>query len=142
MKVIIKKTGELKEVADGHARNYLLPRGLAVPATPEAISQYEATQQDRVKMQDSQRAGQSALRDQLLSLPQTIITAQANKEGTLFAALHASDINKALAEQHSIVLSEDAITLEPIKTLGSHSASITLPGQDPVTITITIIATT
>ena len=136
MKVIfIKKVpkvgniNEIKEQPDGYVRNFLLPKGFAIIATPEAIKKLEQSQaQIRVG-----REVQSDLFRKNLSAVSGVgvtIAVKTNAQGSLFKALHAKDIAEALKKQHHIVISEEFIKLsEPIKQNGNFSVSIEALGM-------------
>ncbi|MCL2200441.1 MAG: 50S ribosomal protein L9 [Oscillospiraceae bacterium] len=128
MKVILQadvkghgKKGELKEVSDGYARNFLLPKKLAVPATPENLS--EMKRQDKARQrkleEDKAAAMQTAAR---LEEFQVKITAKAGADGgRLFGSVTSKEIAEALAEQHQVVIEKNKIVQdEPIKTFGAY----------------------
>jgi large subunit ribosomal protein L9 len=131
MKVIFLKdvrgtgrTGEIKDVAEGHARNFLIPRGLAEAATPEKQAKLEAQKQAREAARqrelESQQASAAALRGKTVRF-----SVRATEKGGLFKQITPLDIAKALKAQHQASIEEEAISLPaPIKTLGSHKASI------------------
>ena len=140
MKVVFKKTGEVKEVADGYARNFLLPRGVAVPATPGAIQKSEELRASQSAAEQSTNAEFKQLADALHALGTVTVKAQANDKHKLFAALHQSDISQMVLEEHSLTVSAEYISLEPIKQLGSHSISISLPGQSDFKLDLVVIS--
>ncbi len=123
MKVVILKTGEIKEVADGYARNHLLPQKLAVPATEEAIKQAEAKQAavkaEQEKRKASEEESLSKLKDKVIE-----IKTKASEEGKLFAAIAAPDVKKALQEQLEVDFPESYFKFEPIKELGEHQVDL------------------
>lgn len=123
MKVVILKTGEIKEVADGYARNYLLPQNLAVPATEEAIKQAQNKQAEIKAAQEARKAKEeeylAKLKDQTVE-----IKTKASEEGKLFAAINPADVKKALKEQFEVEFPEDYLKFEPIKELGEHQVDL------------------
>lgn len=125
MKVIIKKTGELKEVADGYARNSLIPNGLAVPATKETIAEYE--QKKKVQEQESARV----LKEQkeslaMLQSKSIVITASANEDGTLFGAITVKEIHAALVDAGLTIDKKTLVLEEPIKKTGTYTVGVQL----------------
>lgn len=129
MKVIVKKTGEVKNVTDGHARNYLIPSGLAEIATPEKIRQAQAVQKKKVAAMAQNEAEWSALAKQLPSL-KVEIQAKTNEDGTLFGALKESAIIKAMKEQQLVTLDASWIQIpDPIKHTGEHTVQLVLPNK-------------
>ena len=131
MKVILLKdvkgigrAHEAVEAKDGHALNYLIPKKLAIPATPTAIKEAELRHKqvtDKIKIS-------SALLTQNISAlaeARIVIKVKANEKGHLYDAVGESDIVKATKEQAHIDLPEDAIKLEkPIKELGTFDIPV------------------
>ena len=115
---------EVKSVQDGHAHNYLIPRRLALPATPQNI----AWQSGRVAQAEAQVARDAESFEQFLaqagSAP-SVIPAAANERGVLFQGLHAADIARALSTSAGVTLGADPIVLEqPLKTIGEHRITL------------------
>lgn len=122
----IGKAGQTKNVADGHARNYLLPRGLAVIATQGAVKQVEA-----LKLASVKREAETLQEAQLLATTlNAIVLTFKVKAGTndrLFGAVTASDIAERLVKDHKINIDKRKIELEhPIKDLGQRGVPIKL----------------
>ena len=114
------KKGELKEVSEGYARNYLLPRKLATEATKDNINAF--TQKEKAKraqeLRDRQLAEENAAR-----LKDIVVTirARAGSNGKLFGSVTSQEIAEALAEQHGITIEKNRIVQgEPIKSFGSY----------------------
>lgn len=124
MKVVMLKTGDVKEVAEGYARNYLIPHKLAIPATTGALRLAEEQKKSQAEQEVKLRADDEAMHGKLKDL--TInITAKANAEGGLFAALGAKDICAAILAEQQLNLKEEDIKLpENIKKLGNFSAEV------------------
>lgn len=128
MKVIIKKTGKIKEVADGYARNFLIPKGLAVPATNDAVAEdtekRETAAADRKKMEAEWEQYVQQFENTVIE-----VTASANEQGALFGALPLSVIIDELAKQ-GYTVEEDWIQLEePIKHTGETEIEIKFPNN-------------
>lgn len=124
MKVILSqeikgfgKKGELKEVAEGYARNYLLPRRLAVEATAANIRQQEDLLQRRADKLARERADAETLRHRLEGL-RLEISARAGEGGRLFGSVTAGDIALALESLGFRVDKRKIDFNEPIKSLG------------------------
>lgn len=124
MKVILSqeikgfgKKGELKEVAEGYARNYLLPRRLAVEATAANIRQQEDLLQRRADKLARERADAETLRHRLEGL-RLEISARAGEGGRLFGSVTAGDIALALESVGFRVDKRKIDLKEPIKSLG------------------------
>ena len=115
------KKGELKEVADGYARNFLIPKGLAKEANKDNIN--------TLKLQDKAKAARlaeekAAARDaaEKLTQIQVVIKAKAGKEGKLFGAVTSQEISNALKEQYGIEVEKNKIVqAEPIKNYGKYT---------------------
>ena len=121
MKVILQqdvrgqgKKGQMVEVSDGYARNFLLPKKLAVTATPESINTMK--QQEK-----AEKAEAEAVSKKLEGL-MVKISAKAGEGGRLFGAVTAKEISEALAAQHGLNIAKTKLVLEdPIKSCGSYS---------------------
>ena len=144
MKVIfIKKVpkvgniNEIKEQPDGYVRNFLLPKGFAIIATPEAIKKLERTQNEvRVVKEVQTDLFKKNLR--AVSGVGVALSAKANEQGSLFKAIHQKDIAEALKKQHQITIAEEFIRLaEPIKHTGEYSVSIEAMGmKESIVVTV------
>ncbi len=137
MKVILLKDvpslgqrGALKEVSTGHARNFLLPRGLARAATPGDSRVMEQTQQHKEKRTAATQSAYHDIAERLASITLTF-TRKASPAGTLFAALGAHDIRSALAQEKHIAVDEGWILLEePIKKIGAYEITVSFPSDE------------
>ena len=94
----VGRVGDVVEVSPGYARNYLLPKGLAVQPTPNNIKKIEARRQEIERQERERREQQAAL---IKSLEGTEVTLErrANEQGHLFGSVSATDISKALEAQ-------------------------------------------
>lgn len=132
MKVILRsdqkglgKRGDIVEVSDGHARNFLLPKGHALVATDGAVSQAGAMRRARDLRDSQDRESAQTIASALVAKTITI-TAKSGAAGKLFGSVTAGDIVEAIAIQTKIQLDRKQLHMEPIKTLGSHSVSAKL----------------
>lgn len=127
--VRVAKTGEVKEVADGYGRNFLLPQKLAVLATPAALKELEAV----IKRESSRRAKSEAELAALagqLNGREIVIKAKIGAKETLYGSITAADIAAELERTHNLVVDKRRITLEaPIHKAGSYDVTIKL-GHD------------
>ncbi|MBI4652837.1 50S ribosomal protein L9 [Candidatus Kuenenbacteria bacterium] len=120
------KKGEIKEVANGYARNYLLPQKIAVIATPSEIKKIEIKKQRQEKNQKEkiQKAEEIKKKIQKIEIE---IKAKINGKGILFAALNKEEIAKALSEKiKQEILPEQIILEKSIKEIGEHKINIEL----------------
>ena len=143
MKVILQqdvrgqgKKGQLIEVAEGYARNFLLPRKLAVPATADAMN----TMQLREKAEDARlKAEAEAVSEKLKNSP-VKVTARAGANGKLFGAVTSKEVSDALKEQHGIDLAKQKIVMdEPIKAYGSYELKAKLGYEVSGTIYVMVV---
>ncbi len=120
------KRGDIVDVADGHARNYLLPKGLALKATPGAVDQAAKMRRSRDLRDASDRDAAATIASTLVPTVITI-TAKSGAEGKLFGSVTTADIAAAVEEQTGIRLDRKSLHLdEPIKTVGEHTATASL----------------
>ncbi|OGC82853.1 50S ribosomal protein L9 [Candidatus Adlerbacteria bacterium RIFCSPHIGHO2_02_FULL_52_17] len=128
MKVIFLKDvrgagqhGEIKNVSDGYAHNFLLPQGLAEPATDAKVAELEAKKQAHDE-ELVKREGE--LTQKILSLrgKSVVITARSTEKGGLFKALSAADILRAIKDEHDLIIPQGSVHVpEHIKTTGEHT---------------------
>jgi len=131
MKVILTKeiknlgkVGDIKEVADGYARNYLLPRGLAVEATNSNIKAGEEKKQRVQKHMDREMSEAEALRDKLDG--KTVrVAARAGGGDKLFGAVTSREIAEVIHQEYKLDIDKKKIDLkEPIKHLGEYRVKL------------------
>lgn len=118
--VNVGKKYEVKNVSDGFARNFLIPRKLAKIATTQTIQEIELTKKHGLKEKEIQK---NLLEKNIESLQNLKISTKekANEKGHLFASIDAKDISKILKKQHKLEIPEEIIELEkPIKQIGEH----------------------
>lgn len=123
------RIGDVKEVANGYGRNYLIPHSLATLATPAQLKQIGRYQAQRAKV-DAQRLTESrSMADKLRGL-EVVIPARVGDQGRLFGSVTNQDVAAALKEQHGIELDRREIALDdPIRSLGAHTVTVHLGGQ-------------
>jgi len=133
MQVILKKdvnkigkAGQLLEVSDGYARNFLFPRGLAEEATTGKIADLNTRQQNRKAKEDKEK--QNAEEHKKLLQGKTIrVAANAGESGKLFGSITTAQVTEALESQYSIKVDKRDVKLaEPVKQPGNHAVSIRL----------------
>lgn len=133
------RTGEVKNVADGFARNYLLPRRLAAPATEHyiAIAQAKATKEARRQ----ERLDEEARRYVLPKVDgkSLRIEVRVGEQGKLFGSVTARDIAEALQEATRVELEHRQVDLrEPIRELGSYQVPVKLTRNVVATVTVEV----
>lgn len=126
MKVILLEEDRVANVSDGFARNYLLPKGLAVMATPKAVTQMEKRAEANKQKREDEKKLANELSEKLSAEP-LIIKADAGEEGKLFGSVTNQDVIAAVKEKHGLELEKRKVNLnEHIKTLGEFSATVKL----------------
>lgn len=130
--------GELKEVADGYARNYLLPRGLARPATESAIKQAAAEKQAAQRKQA--RAEQEVkVLAATLSNTQLVFKAKVGEQYRLFGSITTADIAEELSRKIGQPIDKRHIELsEPIRHLGEYKVPIRLAPGTEAAVTVVV----
>lgn len=120
------KKGEVREVAEGYARNYLFPRKLAVEASAGKLKELEVQRKRQQRRREEEREQAQQLAAKLKEI-QVIITAKAGEGGRLFGAVTAKQIAAELKAKHNILLDRRKIQLEePIRSLGVTQVTVKL----------------
>jgi large subunit ribosomal protein L9 len=146
MKVILRsdldglgKRGDIVDVADGHARNFLLPKGHALAASDGAIEQ--AGRMRRARDQRDSSAREAATQIASTLVPKVItVSSKAGPEGKLFGSVTASDVAAAVLEQTEIELDRRQLEVDSIKTTGQHTVTASLHSEVSFPITIDVVA--
>jgi large subunit ribosomal protein L9 len=132
--------GDVIVVSDGYARNFLVPKGLAMIASKGALKQAEVMQRARAEKEAKARDEASARAEKLQAQP-IYISARAGEDGRLFGSVTKSDVARGLADQLGEEIDRHSITLDdPIRTLGSHHVEVPLAAGVNATITVEVIA--
>ena len=132
------KKFEVKEVADGHANNLLIPQGLAKPATKEALAWLEAQKELASKLAEEGLKTAQELASSLDDLEVTI-TMKVGEEGQLFESVNAQKIAERLKEM-GYGISKNQIKLEqPIKDLGEFPVKVVFEHNLEATISVIIV---
>ncbi|MEK7425317.1 MAG: 50S ribosomal protein L9 [Actinomycetota bacterium] len=134
----VGKRGDIVEVADGHARNYLLPKGFALRASDGAVSQAKAMRRARDLRDSADRESAQTVASALVA--KTIqIKAKAGSEGKLFGSVTTSDIAQAIHAQANISIDRKKLHVEPIKSLGVYSVSVKLHSDVEFPVNVEVI---
>jgi len=145
MKVILQANvkkigskGDVVEVAEGYARNYLLPRGLAVEANAgnlrqvAQVKQVESSRMDR-ELKEAERVGA------ILQKKKVNVAAKVGEGGRLFGSITTQEIGEQLRSQFSVEIDKRKIEVkEPIKTLGSHPITVKVHPKVHVSMTVEV----
>ena len=132
------KKGEMKEVSDGYARNYLMPRGLASPATADAVNALKLKEKAKAAQMTKEKAAAEENAKRLSGVV-VQISARAGQGGRLFGAVTSQEIAEALREQHGIEIEKNKIVqAEPIKQFGSYEVKAKLGYEVSGTINVLV----
>ena len=120
------KKGQLIDVSDGYARNFLLPRKLAQEATADNVNTMKMN--DKAAQEKRQREREAALAlSKVLKEMTLVVTAKGGGAGRLFGSVTNAEISDALAKQHKIQLDKRKIVLkDPIKNVGTYTVTCKL----------------
>ena len=132
------KRGDITEVSDGYARNYLFPKGLAMVASEGAVSQATAMRRSRDLRDAADRTAAEEVARTLVARTITI-QAKAGAEGRLFGSVTTADVVSAVESQTGVVLDRRKMAGEPIKTLGTHTLTAKLHADVEFPVTVEVV---
>lgn len=134
------RKGDVVTVADGYARNYLVPKGLALVATKGSLRQAEMmTRARREKEQRDKEA--AAARVASLGASPVYISARAGEGGRLFGSVTKADVARAIEEQLDETVDRHLVRLDdPIRSLGTHQVEVHLHEEVNALVTVEVIA--
>lgn len=120
------KEGDIANVSDGYARNFLFPKGMAVEATPKNIKELKSKKDAEAKQRQSEIAKAKKVAE-ALSGKTVIIKAKSGENGKLFGSVTSKEIADELKKQHNINIDRKKIVLnDPIKSLGTIELEVKL----------------
>ncbi len=133
------KIGDIKEVKAGFARNYLLPRRLAMPATPSIVKSAEQRAKREARLQEARDDAARAVAEKLEGVAYTL-TAKAGSSGKLFGSVGTGDIATKVAETIGTEFERHNVMLhEPIKELGDYPVVVKLTKNVSATVNVSVI---
>ena len=147
MKIVLRedvdnlgRKGDLLDVADGYARNFLVPRGLALKATKGIVRQSESMRRNRAAREERDRGAADELAARLMGT-KIELRARAGEGGKLFGSVTASDVADAVSAQTGVELDRRKIELdEPLKELGPADVVVRLHPEVVATISVEVVA--
>ena len=140
MKVIILEDDRIENVADGYARNYLLPRKLAQAATPQAVAAVEKRKEKKKAEIERKKIETQAVAEKL-SAAEIVIEADAGEGGKLFGSVTPADIAAAVKKTTGIEVDKRKIDLrEPLKAAGDYAVTVKLFQDITATLKIKVSA--
>lgn len=120
------KKGEMKDVSDGYARNFLIPRGLAYEATADTINTLKLKDKAQKAQMEREKAEAIEISKKLGGI-QVLIKAKAGNGGKLFGAVTSQEVVNALKEQHGIDIEKNKVVqTDPIKAFGNYTVKAKL----------------
>ena len=145
MKIVLRsdvdgvgKRGDVVDVADGHARNFLLPTGRAFVASANISAQASAMRRARDVADQRQREAAETIAQQLVSTPISV-TARVGQGGRLFGSVTATDIVAAVETQNGITLDRHKLVIrEPIRSVGTHEVGVRLHSDVEFALTVEV----
>ncbi|KAA3660028.1 MAG: 50S ribosomal protein L9 [Chloroflexi bacterium] len=144
MKVLLKidvdnlgMAGEVQNVSDGYGRNFLIPKGLAVVASPGMMKQAEAWRRKAEARREQIRSEYEALAAKIKDVRLTF-TARAGENGKLYGSITTSQIADQLNETLGIELDRRKVGIEPLRQLGEHPVVVRLSGEFQPEFTVVI----
>jgi large subunit ribosomal protein L9 len=148
MKVILQKPadnlgnpGDIVEVADGYARNYLIPRGMAIRAQKGALKHADVLKKGHAARLSREKGEYEALASRLIAEGPLRIAARAGEEGKLFGSVTAADIADAVATQARVQVDRRDIHLdEPIRSIGVHEVRVKLFHEVEPVLTVEVVS--
>jgi large subunit ribosomal protein L9 len=148
MKIILQKPvdklgnpGDTAEVADGYARNYLIPRGLAVKAEKGAVRHAESLKRGHLNRLSKRKGEYEALASKLISGGPLVIPARAGEEGKLFGSVGAADIVAVIEGRIDHTVDRHDVKLdEPIRSVGTHEVKVKLFHEVEPILTVEVVA--
>jgi large subunit ribosomal protein L9 len=132
--------GDVVTVADGYARNYLVPKGLAMPTTKGSLRQAEQMRRSREEA-ERRRKQLAVARVSTLGAHPIYISARAGEGGRLFGSVTRSDVARAVEEQLGEAIDRHSVSLEdPIRVLGTHAVEVHLHEEVNALVNVEVIA--
>lgn len=148
MKVLLKKdvdtlgyAGEIFDVSAGYGRNFLVPQGLAVPATDGTLKQAKAWMEQAAARREQLRQEHAALVERLNGTSITFY-ALAGESGRLYGSVTTEQIAEKLQEEHGIEIPRKKISVpgKALRTLGAHNANVRLDGEFSASVRVNVLA--
>ena len=133
--------GDVVEVSKGYARNFLLPRSLAIEANEGALAQAERIRQARIESEERAREEAEAIATQLVG-SRVVIAARAGDEGQLYGSVGLGDVVEGIKRFTGIELDRNQIELpQPVRSIGLHEIQIKLHPEIEFPLTLDVIPT-
>jgi large subunit ribosomal protein L9 len=119
------RAGDIKKVADGYGRNFLIPQGMAMLATPGALKQAERIRQKASEKRALLNEEMAAVAEALVKV-QLSFGARAGETGKLYGAITSQDVAEVIHEKTGYAIKRQQLDMQPLRTLGEHTIRIRL----------------
>lgn len=135
----VGKKDDIIEASDGHARNYLFPRGLAVEATSNNLNKVDRVKAKEEEHRKEELAKAKELKEQIENV-KVVIKAKAGEAGKLFGTITNKEIAKHLEDEHNIVIDKKKIVVKnPIKSVGQYHVDIKLHPKVTASLSVDVV---
>jgi large subunit ribosomal protein L9 len=145
MKIILQKEveklgvpGDVVNVADGYARNFLIPRGLAAPATKGGVRHSERLRQTHQKRMRADLEAAQAVAGRLSAGP-IRVPAKAGEDGRLFGSITAQHLAEEIEKLAGVPVDRRQVTAESIRSVGTHEVTVHLHPEVNATVTVEVV---
>jgi large subunit ribosomal protein L9 len=146
MKIILQKEveklgapGDVVDVADGYARNFLIPRGMAAPASKGAIRHADRLRQTHEKRIRADLDAALAIADRLAAASLRV-PAKAGEDGRLFGSITVQHLAEEIEKTVGVPIDRRHLEAEPIRSTGTHEVTVNLHPQVKATVTVEVVA--
>jgi large subunit ribosomal protein L9 len=148
MKIVLQKPvdklgepGDIVDVADGYARNFLVPKGMAVKADRGVLRHAESLKRAHGARVTKEKTEYEAVASKLIAAGGLTIPARAGEEGKLFGSVTAADIAEAIGAQTGVTVDRRAVHLEePIRSIGTHEVRVKLYADVEPVVSVEVVA--
>ena len=131
--------GDVVDVADGYARNFLVPKGKAIKATRGALKEAEALRRSRLEQERVAKAAASEVAEALAD-SRVVVAARAAEEGKLFGSIGAKNVAEAIASYTGVTVDPQMVMLTgPVKEIGLHTITLRPHAEVEFTLTLDVI---
>jgi large subunit ribosomal protein L9 len=133
------RMGDLVEVAPGYARNFLLPHGMAFPATPGVLKQVERRRAEHLKQLAEQKKEAEKQQEKLTKVGTLTIAQKAGEGDALFGSVTAADVATALQTASGLEIDRRSLTVPEIRKLGTYTVDVKLHAEVSATVTVEVV---
>jgi large subunit ribosomal protein L9 len=146
MKIILQKEveklgapGDVVDVADGYARNFLIPRGMAAPVSKGAVRHADRLRQSHEKRMRAHLEAALAVAERLAATPLRV-PAKAGEDGRLFGSITLHHLAEEIEKLAGVPIDRRDVAAEPIRNTGTHEVTVHLHPEVNATVTVEVVA--